>query len=295
MTGLDFSLKARRSTRIPMRLPVQLAFRDAAGASHKVDAWTMILNKHGARVECKQSFGLKQEIVLTVVPTKKSAKGKVVWREAQPNHKGHFEFAVELTDSENLWGVEFPPSDWNTRKAAGAATQSPAALQETVAAEPVMMAAEVAPEPGPAAGPAPSVLLAKESAAEVVGAEQPLDAVPEFPIAQAEPAAAPVFPVYEAMPKPAPQPGPLPKPEPQPEPARPAHLDLTEDLPHAELAPLASAPNAPAAVPLLSRHMSSESFNATAAALLNALITLLEREGHLTRERLYEEMDRFND
>ncbi len=291
MTGLDFSLKARRSTRIPMRLPLQVAFRDKAGASHKVEAWTMVLNKHGARVECKRALELHQEIAVTVVPTKKSGQGSVVWREAKPNHKGHFECAVELIEAENLWGVEFPPNDWNARKAAGAAKQSPAALRDTVAAEPVNTAPESAPKRMPDPEPAPAVLMAEESAAEAVVAEQTLAALPEFPTEQAESTDVPVF---EAMPEPEPQP--LPKPEPQPEPASPVHLDLTSELPHAEPAPpRANAPNAPAAVPLLSRHMSSESFNATAAALLNALITLLEREGHLTRERLYEEMDRFNE
>lgn len=267
-----------------MRLPVRLGFKDENGASQKVDACTLVLNKHGARIECKRSFALRQELVLTVVPTKKSATGNIVWREANSNASGNFEFAVELQESENLWGIDFPPSDWYTRKGAAPA-KAPEAGAVSVASEQMPPPPEAIAEAVPAPEVAVAALSTEESPS-VVLFEAPLDSLPEFPVLELVESPSP--PIAEPMPEPQPM-----------SPASAEHLDLTAELPDIQVPPPVMPPptqhqgSAPG-LPLLSRHMSGESFNATAAALLNALVSLLERQGYVTREHLYDEMDRLS-
>jgi hypothetical protein len=136
-TGDQFSLKARRTTRIPLRIPIQLVVQGEARA-RTLDAWTTIVNIHGARIECKVGLALQQEVVINVPFNGMSQKGCVVWNRKEQNERGNFEFAVELDRPENLWGVGFPPSDWDSVKAngngaAGAAPKSPERSAKTPA------------------------------------------------------------------------------------------------------------------------------------------------------------------
>ena len=108
MKNRDLSVEARRTTRIILRLPVSICTRDS---SESFDAWTLIINKHGARLQSKQVFRSNQEVGLAL-PNGQSATGKVIWAESIPNPEGYYEFAVELADPMNLFGVTFPPADW---------------------------------------------------------------------------------------------------------------------------------------------------------------------------------------
>lgn len=120
MNDDKFSLKARRTTRIPLRIPVHLIIREE-DRSRKLEGWTMIVNVHGARIECKRSFALHDEVLLQIPSNGKAQMGRVVWSASEANKNGNFEFGLELASPENLWGVGFPPSDWNMNRAAGVA------------------------------------------------------------------------------------------------------------------------------------------------------------------------------
>ena len=110
-----FSLKARRTTRIPLRIPVLVVIEDS-GQSRTMDGWTMIVNVHGAKIECKRRFGLHDEVTIQVPFNGMSQKGTVVWSKSEPNESGNYEFGVELNHPDNLWGVGFPPSDWDASR-----------------------------------------------------------------------------------------------------------------------------------------------------------------------------------
>ena len=119
MNADSFSLKARRTTRIPLRIPIVLVFREDGGEKERsIDAWTLIVNVNGARVECKQLFETGKELTIRVPHLGKSQKGAVVWRDTNANKNGGYECGIKLEKSENLWGVGFPPADW-TPKASG--------------------------------------------------------------------------------------------------------------------------------------------------------------------------------
>jgi len=118
MNDDSFSLKARRTTRIPLRIPVLLAFCDQeTDKARTTDAWTLIVNVNGARVECKHSFEINQEVLIRVPHLGKSQRGMIVWGDTQANKSGGYECGIKLDKAENLWGVGFPPSDWTSKSA----------------------------------------------------------------------------------------------------------------------------------------------------------------------------------
>ena len=49
MNAEAFTLKARRTTRVPLRVPVQLGVEEG-GAPKTLDGWTVIVNIHGAKI-----------------------------------------------------------------------------------------------------------------------------------------------------------------------------------------------------------------------------------------------------
>ena len=104
----EVSLKARRSSRIALRVPVKISIRDSNAA---LDAQTTIINKNGARFECEQPLESMQEVVVCT-HRGNTAIGKVVWAGTRPNVDGNYDFAVELSKPANLFGVSFPPEDW---------------------------------------------------------------------------------------------------------------------------------------------------------------------------------------
>ena len=108
MKKRDFSVEARRSTRIILRVPVSICTRDS---SESFDAWTLVINRHGVRLQSKQVFRSNQEVGLAF-PNGESATGRVIWADSIPNAERYFEFAVGLADPMNLFGVTFPPADW---------------------------------------------------------------------------------------------------------------------------------------------------------------------------------------
>lgn len=271
-----------------MRVPVRLGIKEG-DTSRTLSAWTLVLNRHGARMECNLCLDLDQDILVTVSTTGKSGMGKVVWRESKRNQSGKYEFAVELQEAENLWGIEFPPGDWSPRRAPAPAASVGVREPENVR-EPEKVMVEVAEVPSvyelvadPEAAPlvveealAAAAQLAGEPVEASVAVEEHAEMLPEFPITP-EPALA----------------------EP-PQYGVPEHLDLTSELTSAhEPAPVPSAAAGQEflgqPLPMISRHMSAQTFNATAAALLNALVSLLERKGYVTRDELLSEIRRFSE
>lgn len=117
MNAEAFTLKARRTTRVPLRVPVQLGIEEG-GAARTLDGWTVIVNIHGAKIESKRKMQVNEKVKVTVPITRKTQSGLVVWSSEVPSAAGNFEFAIELTEPGNLWGVGFPPSDWKELKRA---------------------------------------------------------------------------------------------------------------------------------------------------------------------------------
>lgn len=117
MNDEKFGLKARRPTRILLRIPVHLIVQEG-GQAQFFDAWTMIVNMQGAKIECRHALQPGDEVLIQVPSNGKAQKGTVVERTLDRNDNGNYEFAVELEDSHDLWGVGFPQSAGKTRRPA---------------------------------------------------------------------------------------------------------------------------------------------------------------------------------
>ncbi len=123
-SSLNFGLETRRSSRFPLRVRLRVTYQEK-GKAQSLDARTVIVNRNGCKIERERAFELHEEVLLEVPSTRKSGKGKVVWREPEANGDGNFECGVELEKAENLWAVRFPVSDWEAGR-----TKPPAKADE---------------------------------------------------------------------------------------------------------------------------------------------------------------------
>jgi len=112
----ELSLGLRRSTRVAMRTLVRLQIQHQDGSIESIEGYSMVVNKHGARIESgKPAFEGDTVRQVKVLATGAFGSGKVVWVSNGPNEKGKHEFAVEMDDDRNIWGVFFPPNDWGLK------------------------------------------------------------------------------------------------------------------------------------------------------------------------------------
>ena len=95
--------KLRRSTRVPIRVRIEVGPRRTGFYGE-----TVVVSLHGALITTSESLQLGDQIILHVLLTGKSAQAKVVSVDAGDVHS----VGVELTQPQNIWGISFPPDDW---------------------------------------------------------------------------------------------------------------------------------------------------------------------------------------
>lgn len=98
--------ESRRSTRVPLKLLIA-----AQGVSEPLtcEAETIIVNCHGALISCAVPLRLEMKIEIRVIITDKRANAKVVYIDPDRPHV----CGIALDKPENIWGISFPPEDWN--------------------------------------------------------------------------------------------------------------------------------------------------------------------------------------
>jgi len=102
----------RRSTRLSISIPITISGKDAAGHTFKENTRTLIINKHGAKVATAHQLSLGAEITVENRALGRTAKGNVVWLGDKFSAKELYEIGVQLSEAQNVWGIEFPPDDW---------------------------------------------------------------------------------------------------------------------------------------------------------------------------------------
>ena len=138
MRERDFSIRTRRTTRVAIRIPVQISVRRAAGTAEIFGAWTLVVNRNGARCEGTRRLEANEEVGITNAASGKTTTAVVIW--GRSNYlSGKFEFAVELREPVNLWHISFPPQDWK---------HADRSLPETYPASEVVLAPLEEPGPG---------------------------------------------------------------------------------------------------------------------------------------------------
>ena len=108
----------RRSTRISLSIPVEVSGWDVEGREIQEKTTTSLVNKNGARISLQHKFSVGSKVVISIPHLKREQRCRVVWMSRLPNDRDNYQVGVELERSENFWGVDFPPGDWDVSTAA---------------------------------------------------------------------------------------------------------------------------------------------------------------------------------
>ena len=102
----------RRSSRLAISVPVEIHGMDATGADILEKVSTKIVSKHGAFLILDHRMLVGSEVSLRVPQANLEKNCKVAWVGAPLGKHGPYETGIELEATDNFWGVQFPPDDW---------------------------------------------------------------------------------------------------------------------------------------------------------------------------------------
>jgi hypothetical protein len=87
---------------------------DTEQKAFREDTRTLIVNRHGARLITSQRLEVGAEILVENPALRSMVKANVVWVSAKQDSTGRREAGIQLVESRNIWGIEFPSDDWST-------------------------------------------------------------------------------------------------------------------------------------------------------------------------------------
>lgn len=103
----------RRSTRLTIAIPIFISGTDALGKEFRERAHTIVVNKHGAKIVSIHQLAVGAEITIENPAMGGAAKAAVLALGAPNGPAGLPEVIVQLSEARNIWGIEFPPEDWD--------------------------------------------------------------------------------------------------------------------------------------------------------------------------------------
>ena len=121
----DPGTQKRRSTRIVQAVPLTVTGVDALGQPFKERTTTVMVNCHGCKYQSKH-YVPKNSVVTLDIPTPEpgrpphSVQGRVVWVQRPRTVRELFQIGLEFETPGNVWGIAFPPDDWQASIAEGA-------------------------------------------------------------------------------------------------------------------------------------------------------------------------------
>ena len=127
----------RRSTRLTIAIPISLSGKDAKGTDFREDTRTIVVNKHGAKIYSATELALGTELQVENRTSGQSARAQVVWFGKRRAPGEAMEVGVQLLDAQNIWGIDFPPDDWEDSQQANGAPAKPAEPAGVKVPEPV--------------------------------------------------------------------------------------------------------------------------------------------------------------
>ncbi len=102
----------RRSSRLPLRLPVVMSGIDYQHETFNEPAETMDVGKYGAKVLTRRRLRLGSMVSLRRANSDKAESFRVVYV-GDPDPETHkVPVGLEMTSIEDFWGQSFPPDVW---------------------------------------------------------------------------------------------------------------------------------------------------------------------------------------
>jgi hypothetical protein len=102
----------RRSSRLSMIVPITVKGRSADGKEFRENTWTIVVNKHGAKLATFHSVAPGDHVWIENPILGQVAEARVIRVGEKRFPEDPYEIGVELLKAQNLWGVKFPPEDW---------------------------------------------------------------------------------------------------------------------------------------------------------------------------------------
>jgi hypothetical protein len=160
----DPGTQKRRSTRIVQAVPLTVTGVDALGQPFKERTTTVMVNCHGCKYQSKH-YVPKNSIVTLDIPRPEpgqpaqSVQGRVVWVQRPRTVRELFQIGLEFETPGNVWGIAFPPDDWQASIAEGGSDVSRTLelVQEFEIDAAVPAPQETAPPTDSHAAPVPAV------------------------------------------------------------------------------------------------------------------------------------------
>jgi hypothetical protein len=103
--------KARRSTRVFMRVRVVVAGKNSDNRRFREACETIVINAHGGLMYLNQPLAMDAMLVLTNPFTQEEQESRVVFL-GEATDKGQRVGVEFLTPAPHFWGVDFVPTDW---------------------------------------------------------------------------------------------------------------------------------------------------------------------------------------
>jgi hypothetical protein len=103
--------KARRSTRVFLRVRVVVAGKNSDNRRFREASETIVINAHGGLMYLNQTLDLDAMLVVTNPFTQEEQESRVVFL-GETTDKGQRVGIEFLTPVPHFWGVDFVPNDW---------------------------------------------------------------------------------------------------------------------------------------------------------------------------------------
>jgi hypothetical protein len=167
---------ARRSTRLAIAIPITFSGKDAAGNAFKENTRTIIVNKHGAKILTAHQMTLGAEVQVENRALGLTGRACIVWISEKRLPQKPGEVGIQLFEAENIWGIEFPPQDWQEGAPIGAGgkkIEMPAQPQNASPPKPsqAAVASKAKNEAPPAAKAAPAKAAPSQPSAAALPAQ----------------------------------------------------------------------------------------------------------------------------
>ena len=115
----------RRSKRLTLSVSIVVSGVDADENSFSVIVHTQVINQHGGKIAMTNRLTMGTEVSLENRALGVVAKAHVVWCGEKGDEGDLHLVGLRLVETQNVWGITFPPDDWGS-ESAGQAPPGPA-------------------------------------------------------------------------------------------------------------------------------------------------------------------------